>query len=129
MIEFFFVYGTLKKGYSNNELLKTSQFLGKAITLENYKLYTCGFPMALYSPDDLPVLGELYRVESENVIKNLDRLEGNGIFYSRKQIKVKLLDFFDQVLTAWIYEIPDTKFGYSGFCDINKDYNAWEWKR
>ena len=39
-----FVYGTLKRGYSNNYLLQSSECLGHATTKDRYAMYSSGIP-------------------------------------------------------------------------------------
>jgi gamma-glutamylcyclotransferase (GGCT)/AIG2-like uncharacterized protein YtfP len=129
MTEFFFVYGTLKKNYSNNRLLGDSLYLGKGITDVGYEVYNVGFPMAYYRPHGLPLLGEVYRVESERVIADIDQLESNGSFYTRVKRSVTIPDFFDQKVEAWVYEIPKANWGRTTLCPVNPEYNAYEWKR
>ena len=129
MTNLFFVYGTLKKGESNHKLLGSSKYIGKALTLVNYYAYHSGFPMIKYSDNGLPMLGELYQVESPKVISELDRLEGNGSFYTRVIRPVKILDFFEEKVNAWIYEIPDAPNYAATYCPINEQYNAHYWSR
>ena len=95
-----FVYGTLKRGFWNNYLLKEAEFLGEGTTLEKFKLYTVGFPYALSDGEGLPLRGEVYEVEEET-LKRLDALEGYPNHYKRKLTEVKLDD--GRVVKALIY--------------------------
>jgi gamma-glutamylaminecyclotransferase len=129
MTNLFFVYGTLKRGEGNHRLLEDSKYVGKGLTLATYKAYHCGFPAV--SPDDegLPMLGELYNVDSHLVVQALDRLESNGSFYTRIIRPVKILDFFEQEVNAWIYEVNDATRYFGGYCPINQEHNAYYWSR
>ncbi|WP_456419752.1 gamma-glutamylcyclotransferase family protein [Thermovibrio sp.] len=89
MRELVFVYGTLKRGFWNNALLKRARFIGKGITLEKFKLYTVGFPYAVPDEEGLPLKGEVYEVDEKTLLE-LDNLEGYPIHYKRKRVKVKL---------------------------------------
>lgn len=82
-----FVYGTLKRGYHNNDLLGDSQLLGNYETLPRWGLISLGsFPGML--PGNKAVKGEVYVVDDET-LERLDLLEGvaHGM-YSRRMIWV-----------------------------------------
>ena len=123
MCELFFVYGTLKRGYNNNKLLKDSKYLGTAVSEEKYLLLDCGFPMAVLNEAGLPVLGEVFEVTSKEAEASLDWLESNGCFYTRSKRRFTLEG--NQV-EAWIYEVPD---GYGVSCPVHPNYNAYWWYR
>jgi gamma-glutamylcyclotransferase (GGCT)/AIG2-like uncharacterized protein YtfP len=97
-----FVYGTLKRGYGNNRILASSQFVEEATTEPDYLVVDSGFPIAVYrSPYQelrLPIQGEIYEVNSEAVLARLDALEGNGRFYTRQRRVIN-------GRTCWIYEL------------------------
>jgi len=87
-----FVYGTLKRGYGNyNRILKnTSQFMGEAVTLQKFDMLDSGFPVIMPNDDGNVVKGEVFRVHQIPVLDDLDRLEGEGSMYDRKEIEVEL---------------------------------------
>lgn len=93
-----FVYGTLKRGYGNNRLLKNSKYLG-SYRVEGLQLWAhpqnkgWGIPHAIPGPGR--ITGELYEIDYETLMR-LDRLEGHPYFYKRQLIKVN-----NQI--AWIY--------------------------
>jgi gamma-glutamylcyclotransferase (GGCT)/AIG2-like uncharacterized protein YtfP len=80
-----FVYGTLKRGYSNHYLLETARYLGNAITKQPHLLGDAGFPVCM--PTDAPtyVFGEVYEVDDDTLTR-LDRLESEGRMYHRRPI-------------------------------------------
>ena len=89
-----FVYGTLRRGFSNHGLLATSKFIAEAATLRPYWMITTGpFPVLLDKvPDDfgvpaLAVAGEIYHV-ADATVAALDRLEREGTSYDRKVTEV-----------------------------------------
>lgn len=107
---FVFVYGTLKKGFSNHRLLEKSNLIGKASTCEKYPMF-CSNGMYPYMVHKIglghSVKGEVYEV-SKDVQARLDILEGVPSHYVRKEIRVKCND---EILLAWCYfrasnEIP-----------------------
>lgn len=96
------VYGTLKKGNANyHHYLSDSTLIGKGITTDKYPLVT---------PTSLPYLleekGVGYNVEvdvfrvSNEVFKDLDRLEGHPNFYTRKQIDISI---GKNKIKCWVY--------------------------
>jgi len=77
-----FVYGTLKEGYGNNYLLSSSEKVSSGV-MEGYKLYDCGFPIAVKSDGDF-ISGEVYDIGDDAMVLNrLDRLESEGSMYNR----------------------------------------------
>lgn len=89
------MYGTLKRGFHNNVFLDNAQYLGEYHTLDKFELYTdASFPIPYLTdslnPRRLParVFGNLYRVDEET-LRDLDRLEGNGMFYQRRLIRIQ----------------------------------------
>ncbi len=79
------VYGTLKKGHYNHDLLKHCEFIGTK-EISHLKLYTLGgFPGVKQSdsPDD-KVMMELYKVDMQT-LEELDWLEGIPYLYRRFQ--------------------------------------------
>jgi len=119
-----FVYGTLKKGYSNHGYLLSSKFIGKAYSKNTYTLFNCGFPMAYLNPKGYPIAGELYEVPEKTIERSIDPLEGNGYFYTRHE-----REFIkeEEVVTSWIYEIPKLPTYSKELCKFNAD-GHYEWK-
>jgi gamma-glutamylcyclotransferase (GGCT)/AIG2-like uncharacterized protein YtfP len=83
-----FVYGTLKKGFSNHILLEKSMFLGSHTIPRNKGLvmYDNGFFPELTKATDkkmaTKIVGELYLVD-DDTLENLDCLESVGFMYDR----------------------------------------------
>lgn len=85
MKDYVFVYGSLKQGYWNNGLLARAKFIGKAVSVsDSFSLYDGSFPYAL-SEGVSRLGGEIFEVEDEETIRNLDRLEGVPNHYVRKE--------------------------------------------
>lgn len=100
-----FVYGTLKRAFSNNYFLRKAEFVGPARTVERYGLYVDEFPL-VYPRDEIsPIIGELYRVDSATLSK-LDALENHPKLYRRELVEVKRLDN-GVASRAWIYFFPE----------------------
>lgn len=96
-----FVYGTLRRGCINNDILKDCPFLGKARTRDCYSLYmlNSGLPAVIKIPK-IQVAGELYEV-SDDMLIFLDRFEGHPNLYIREEIVV--IDEQDKDRNAYIY--------------------------
>lgn len=129
-----FVYGTLKRGRGNHVILDSSPYLGAAITCDDFALGDAGVPYAF--PEDVvpkeyhgsilhPIIGELYRMDSERVAERLDALEGYPQYYYRRITDVQVIST-KVVYPAWIYTIED--FDYATWCDAaHFDKGAWSW--
>lgn len=86
-----FVYGTLLSDCSNNYKLKDSKLLGKATTaLSAYKMYSFGYHPAVVHGGDQKINGEVFEVDSTDVIESLDRMEGHPTVYRREKILIDL---------------------------------------
>ncbi len=83
-----FVYGTLKRGYSNHHYLQGQAFVDKARTAPGYALYDLeGYPGMVRQEGDLEgVSGEVWSVDDE-CLARLDLLEctAEGL-YSREAV-------------------------------------------
>lgn len=95
-----FVYGTLKRGYGNNRLLRNSEFVDVGVSADNEFTMYCngGFPYVFDSGEAF-VAGEVYSVTDE-VFGHLDGLEGYPRHYDRKQIDVSTKK---GIIKCWIY--------------------------
>lgn len=85
-----FVYGSLKKNFGNHVLLQYSNFIGEGVTCDSkFTMVNLGsFPGVLLNGNGY-IRGELYEVNQSTLVR-LDILEGEGNFYSRKTINVKV---------------------------------------
>ena len=109
-----FVYGTLKRGYGNNILLRNSDFLGEDTIEDHTLVLEQAFPYMVESKGD-KVRGEVYEVD-ERTVRLLDSLEGYPHHYQKKEIStVKGRLVFTYYLdkkgpdpTGWIKHMLDT---------------------
>lgn len=85
-----FVYGSLKKNFGNHVLLQHSNFIGEGITNEpQFTMVNLGsFPGVLIDGNGY-ISGEVYEINQPTLVR-LDILEGEGNFYSRRKINVKV---------------------------------------
>lgn len=110
-----FVYGTLRKGGSNNYLLSSSIFIGKAKSRQKYALYVDGIPYVIKEEQVSNIIGEVYKV-NKKTLERIDQLEGYPCWYNREKIPV-ILDNGEEIL-AWIYFNPRK----TGKCILTGDY-------
>ena len=97
-----FVYGSLKRGRYNNDLLRESRFIGERITQDETWIMRSlgGFPGVVkqyHGGLSASICGDLYEVD-DMTLARLDRLESNGHFYNRELVKLR-----DESEPAWMY--------------------------
>ena len=98
------VYGTLRKDQGNDGLLRGSPLVARGVTESLFKMYsTGGFPICVPHPQGVGITVEVYAVD-DNVLSNVDSLEGYPGWYKREQYTV-LTD--DGVQTAWMYYMDE----------------------
>lgn len=110
---YIFVYGSLMKGFGLSRYLKDSVFLGTTKTTAKYTLIDLGFYPGLLNVGTTQVSGEVYEVDS-NTLSLLDLIE-IGAGYRRD--KVELIDSFDEVVYAYIYN-----YGFDGSVVVSGDW-------
>lgn len=82
------VYGSLKKGHYNNQMLDRCKFIGETKTEAKFTMYSLGaFPMVVQH-GDTSITIEVYEVDAI-ALGGLDRLETSPSFYQRKLIKTE----------------------------------------
>lgn len=98
-----FVYGSLKKGFSNHHVLSGSTFLREDKTLlPDFHMFSMGgFPGVVLGK--CYISGELYEVNDEG-LKRLDVLESNGSFYTREVVEMEGGE------NAWMYLLPQRQY-------------------
>lgn len=98
-----FVYGSLKQGYGNNHVFpKGSKFLYEGTT-KGRLISLGGFP-GLLKDTEGTAHGEVWDVPD---ITPLDRLEGNGSFYTREEVAVYT---GKGAVAAWTYFLPKEQY-------------------
>jgi gamma-glutamylcyclotransferase (GGCT)/AIG2-like uncharacterized protein YtfP len=100
-----FVYGTLKKGRGNHGVLGRSVYIGEAITnSQEFTMFDGGFPYVsdAFEGSQGSILGELYEVNDELTMENLDRLEGVPYHYIKREIEVTTLDNIEYKATIYL---------------------------
>jgi gamma-glutamylaminecyclotransferase len=78
-----FVYGSLKRGFSNHRLILHAAFVGDCRTERRYRLLVFGSYPALSADGEQEIHGELYLVD-EATLADLDVFEGEA--YCRSSV-------------------------------------------
>ncbi len=107
--ELLFVYGSLKKGFDNHNLLsKYARRLGKAHTVKKFAMYEDSFGNYPYLVDTpfSKIKGELYQITRAELMQKIDEFEGAPDYYKREKIEVKS---HHGVKRAFVYIRADTK--------------------
>lgn len=105
--ELLFVYGSLKKGFDNHNLLsKYAKRLGKAHTVKKLAMFEDSFGNYPYIVDApvSKIKGELYQITRAELMHKIDEFEGAPDYYVRKKIEVKS---HLGVKRAFVYMKPD----------------------
>lgn len=126
--ELVFVYGSLKRGYRNEEFLYEAKSLGKAKTINKYPLVINKnkfYPYLLKEEGKgYEIIGELYRVKTNDLIK-LDQFEGSEFKREKIKIQKKLLRRSkknEEIIEANVYYY-NKKINYNEY-DI-----SWAWSQ
>ncbi len=107
--ELLFVYGSLKKGFDNHNLLnKYAKRLGKAHTVKKFSMFEDSFGNYPYIVDvpHSKIKGELYQINRAELMQRIDRFEGVPDYYVRKKIEVKS---HHGVKRAFVYIRPNVE--------------------
>ena len=110
-----FVYGTLKRGFSNHHVLSSgtaSRFVARGSTLHTFPLiidaYCIPYLVALprnAKPAGHRIHGELWDVDADRLAE-LDRFEGAPGRYERRETLVAHRDDADRIERASLYVLP-----------------------
>lgn len=93
-----FVYGSLKRGFSNHALLHRAAYLGEHVTTARYTMYDLGSYPAVSIGGRQAISGEVYAVDRQTLAA-LDRLED----YPRVYDRIRIATPFGP---AWMYIVP-----------------------
>ena len=110
-----FVYGTLKSGHANHQLLTAAKRLGEGLTAAKFGFYAgpdpfvgeaAQIPFAYEQPaagdEAVRIHGELWSVDAATLVE-FDRLEGHPDWYQRQTVAIAL---GEDEMEAAMYIIP-----------------------
>jgi len=83
-----FVYGSLKEGFYNHDVLGDSELLGLFTTEPNYTMFDLGSYPGVMKGGSTAILGEVYKITPET-LERLDYLEGYPGYYDRCVVDTK----------------------------------------
>lgn len=126
--EYVFVYGTLRQGQSNHQLLNDAILVSEQANV-NGKLYDTGegYPALLLNQES-SVFGEIYSV-TQDTLQTLDILEGykegreSNLYYRCK----KEAQTDNAALTCWVYVIDETYNQRLGEEIPFQDWSVHQW--
>lgn len=131
---FLFVYGTLKKGGSNNLILKDAKFEGEAQTLAPRAMMDGGIPFLVKSKTyydrnlDLNyaahVTGHIFDISKYN-LADCDSLEGHPNWYRRE------IDYFTlgcQMVSAYVYYLNPDRLKWHNYLPLISAPVVSEWR-
>ena len=130
-----FVYGTLKSGHGNNNVLQQSsaEFIGPFNTKPVYRLYGGCIPYLLdmremdkHTTDQpVSVKGEVWQVNRYGLLL-LDNLEGAPYHYHRRVVELERWDSYNGVVQAYFATNPLSELNqFSGDSYPFPDYEDW----
>lgn len=133
----FFVYGTLKQGHHNyrhiiepSVLAEKTRKLGRYVTKNHYQLTNCGFPYMIDTDDKentLPVIGEVFVSEDEEVLRRMDILEGVGTGFYRRE-KIPCVGGDGKTIEVFAYIADNDHAKNYPLCPVEGDDNKYyEW--
>lgn len=115
MTDLICVYGTLKRGRANHNLLtRVATYIGSEILngVAMYRVGGCGFPIAVFNEGSI-LHAEVYRLHDPVLLRQIDYLEG--------------YEEFDEYNSLFIRKIVKTTLGNAWIYMYNSD-NPERWK-
>ena len=83
-----FVYGSLRKGFGLNPVLKSSSYVETVKTKPKYTMYSLGAFPCIVKGGDTAIVGELYNISPETE-RRLDMIEGVPQLYRKGKVEIK----------------------------------------
>jgi len=130
-INYIFIYGSLKRGCNNNYLNKL-EFVDNCITKNKFRLINGKhFPYLLNKKGKFNIKGELYKINNEIDLIEIDKFEGHPTYFKRETIEVILNNgknincyvYFYQDLSQSGEEISEYIENQCNIIDFDKYYN------
>lgn len=94
-----FVYGSLKRGHTNHDLLMRSRYFADGSTMPTFEMLDFGHYPGVIEDGTYSIRGEVFLVTGA-VMGIVDALEGHPFFYRRVEVPVRT---GKGVVPAWMY--------------------------
>ena len=100
-----FLYGSLKRGYSNHWRIAGQDYLGEAVTAPHYRILNLGMYPGMVRDDvtGLAVKGEMWAVD-DHCLKALDEYEQAEGLWQRRPVAV--VGHVGVEAYLWVGEVP-----------------------
>ena len=89
---YLFVYGTLKKGFQNNDMLSQANYISKAKTVNKFAMYKEIDKEYPYIIKDASlgknIDGELYEITRKDLLEKIDTFEGAPDYFKQTSIMI-----------------------------------------
>jgi gamma-glutamylcyclotransferase (GGCT)/AIG2-like uncharacterized protein YtfP len=120
-----FVYGTLKSGRTNHEVLAGNTQVGRATIKGTFDFVNLGWYPAVIEHDkaaEREIGGEVWEID-QDTLATLDMIEGHPSFYERRKVRTSL------GFNAWCYfltpDFGDRPHVTTLFWGQNDEENQW----
>lgn len=117
------VYGTLKKGCSNHQLLSDCKYIGNGVTPPKYDLVDLNYFPGLVDGENI-VEVELYEVDNKDLLI-LDRLEGVPTLYTREKEDIYINNIDNPIISAYIYKLNHSLYKHYPTIPVNNGVVSW----
>jgi gamma-glutamylcyclotransferase (GGCT)/AIG2-like uncharacterized protein YtfP len=107
-------------GFRNHHCISAAALVGRGRAIGRFAMKSLrAFPGVFDCATGSGVPGEVYEVD-DATLQQLDRLEGEGHFYQRRRVRVRIAG---RRLTAWMYVLLEPDH-YQGECVARNDWRA-----
>ncbi len=107
-----FIYGSLKKGFSNHHMMDNAKYKYTAKTKKRYGMFqelNANYPYLIKQSANHyhHVQGEVYEVDCSTTLKQLDKFEDAPDYYEREIVDIEIVD--GSIQKAQVYFMKELK--------------------
>ena len=87
-----FIYGSLKRGFINDNILTKAKYISKAVTVRKFAMYKSNngdYPYLIKNKPLTNIRGELYVVKRKDILARIDAFEDSPEYYTREAINIE----------------------------------------